>query len=238
MKQVKAFLFSKSMVAADVFHLRFFVEGEGFVFVPGQYVFLTIPSFSNTVKRLYSLAGSNSDKNVFELLIKIVPEGAASEYIRGLALGDSIDVSGPAGLFSQKTTATRKIYMVTGTGFAPVRSFLLSESANRINSSLYWGLKNLSETYMLPDLLRLKSASPGFSFSYCLSQQSSFSSIPADLLHYYRSGHIDTVWAQDTPSIDVADEYYLCGSRTVIESLRLLLLSKGVSKDNLFFEKY
>ena len=67
---------------------------------------------------------------------------------------------------------------------------------------------------------------------------SSFDSIPAELLHYFRSGHIDAVLNSQIPTINPNDEYYLCGSRTVIESILTLLLSKGVQKENLFFEKY
>jgi ferredoxin-NADP reductase len=239
MKQARAILISKKIVAPDVFHLFFNIEDGSLEFSPGQYIILSVPNgASTTVKRLYSFAGSNKDKDVFELLIKLVPGGVASEFMRNLSVGGAIDVSGPAGLFLEQKTPARKIYMATGTGFAPIRSFITSHPENTLNSVLFWGLKDLSETYMFEELLLIKNSNPLFSFYYCLSQQDSFDGIPAKLLHYFRTGHIDAVWATTLPSINAEDEYYLCGSRTVIESLRLLLLSKGVSKDKLFFEKY
>lgn len=238
MKQARALLIAKKLVAPDVFHLFFYVEGEGFEYRPGQYVILTVPHHPTPLKRLYSFAGTNTDKNVFELLIKLVPEGAASEYIRNISVGDIVDISGPAGLFTQQQTLARKIFMVTGTGVAPVLSFLTSANSMAHTSILFWGLKNLTEVYMFDSLLRLKQSTPTFSFTYCLSRQASFDRIPADLLHYFRPGHIDAVWSSQIPSIDPSDEYYLCGSRTIIEDLRLLLLSKGVQKSHLFFEKY
>ena len=238
MKQVKAFLFSKKIIANDVYHLFFHVEDGGFEFKPGEYAILTIPSSPSPLKRLYSFAGSNLDKNTFELLIKLVPGGVASEYIRSLVIGDKIDISGPAGLFLQQKTELKKIYMTTGTGFAPIRSFLLSGPSQALNSLLFWGMRDLSEVYLFDELLSLKKISPSFSFYYCLSQQSSFDIIPADLLQYFRTGHIDAVWSSLMPTIDKNDEYYLCGSRTVIESLRGILLGKGIQKNKLFFEKY
>jgi len=238
MKQAQATLLSKKILAVDVYSLYFYTEGFGFGFIPGQYVVLDVPSSSSPIKRLYSFAGSNSSANSFELLVKLVPGGVASEYLRGLSIGDKVDVSGPAGLFLEQKTLNRKIYMTTGTGFAPIRSFLLSKEPGSVNGALYWGLKDLAETYLFDELRALQQDNPLFSFSYCLSQQVSFDSIPADLLHYYRAGHIDAAWGADFPTINSADEYYLCGSRTVIESLRLLLLSKGVLKTKLFFEKY
>lgn len=238
MKQVKAFLISKKSVSPDVYHLYFYVAGEGFEFKPGQYAILTVPSSPTPLRRLYSFAGSNSDKNMFELLIKLVPGGAASKYVNDLCIGDTVDVSGPAGLFSEQKTPARKIFMVTGSGFAPIRSFLNSHAPTALNCVLFWGLKDVPEIYLFDELLSLKSASPSFSFYYCLSQQPSFDIIPADLLHYFRAGHIDVVFESQIPTVDLNDEYYLCGSRTVIDSLRLLLLSKGVLSTNLFFEKY
>lgn len=238
MKQAKAFLISKKMVSLDVWHFFFYVGGDGFEFTPGQYIILSIPGSPTPLKRLYSFAGTNKDKNIFELLIKLVPDGKASEYLRTLNVGASLDVSGPAGLFSEQKTEVKKIYMVTGTGFAPIRSILTSPLRKSSPTSLFWGLKNISETYMFEELYGLKTSDPSFSFYYCLSQQDSFNTIPADLLHYYRAGHIDAVWSSITPTIDPESEYYLCGSRTVIESLRLLLLSKGVLKEKLYFEKY
>jgi len=238
MKQVQATLLSKKIVAPDVVHLYFYVGGDGLFFEPGQYAIVTIPSSPAPLKRLYSFAGSNKDKSVFELLVKIIPGGISSTFLASLSVGSSITVTGPAGLFTQKKTEKRKVYMVTGTGFAPLRSFLQSTQVSALNSVLYWGVKDLSETYLFDELLALKKASPGFSFYYCLSRQPSLDTIPADLLHYFRSGHIDAVWATLEPLIGSSGEYYLCGSRTVVESLRTTLLARGVAKENLLFEKY
>ena len=167
-----------------------------------------------------------------------MPGGVASEYIKNIHVGDMISVAGPAGLFLEKKTPFKKMYMATGTGFAPIRSFIHSRSEKNVESVLFWGLKDLSEICLFDELLSVKNTQPSFSFYFCFSRQASFNGIPADLLQYFRMGHIDSVWSKEQPLIDPADEYYLCGSRMVIESLRTLLLSKGVIKDKLIFEKY
>jgi ferredoxin-NADP reductase len=175
---------------------------------------------------------------MFELLIKLVPGGVASEYVRSLKVGDNVDISGPAGQFSLQNNNKRKIFMVTGTGIAPIRSFLSVKSPQVLNSVLFWGLKDLAGSYLMDELSTLKNSHPSFMFYYCLSQQASFDEVPHPLRNHFNSGHIDAVWEATIPSISPNDEYYLCGSRTVIESLRILLLSKGVEKSNLYFEKY
>jgi len=238
MIQTQATLTSKISLASDVCRFVFSVADSLFSYVPGQYVILTIPHPSGPVKRLYSLAGNSSEKNTFELIIKLVEGGAASGYLTSLAIGDSVEIAGPAGLFKEQPTTFRKIYMATGTGIAPIRSFLLSKDEKSVNSVLYWGMRNTSEAYLMDELIRIRKSALFFDFYYCLSQQSPLVSIPADLLQYFRTGHIDAVWDKRTTPPNPDDEYYLCGSRIVIESLRLHLLSQGISKEKLFFEKY
>jgi ferredoxin-NADP reductase len=222
----------------DVCHLFFSFDDDIFTFVPGQYAILNVPSNPSPLKRLYSFAGTNTIKNKFDFLIKIVPGGVASEYIRTLEVGDEVDVTGPAGLFKLQNNEKRKIFMATGTGIAPIRSFLSAKSPQALNSILFWGLKNFEGSYMMDELLTLKNTHPDFMFYYCLSQQVSFETIPPLLQDHFKAGHIDAAWEGVVSSISPNDEYYLCGSRTVIESLRVLLLTKGVEKGNLYFEKY
>lgn len=237
MNQFKAVLLSKQQVAEGVYRLFFYSKDGHFDFVSGQYAIVTIPG-QPPLKRLYSFASSPNTQGTFELLIKIVDGGMGTQYLKNLRVGDCIDVAGPAGLFTQQKTPSRKIYMVTGTGFAPVRSFFLSSpSVSLKDSFLFWGMRTIEETYLFDELYSLY-IQRGLSFYYCLSKQESLSSIPAYLLQFYRTGHIQDVWKSVLGSPDANDQYYLCGSRTVVESLRVLLLSLSVLKERVFFEKY
>ncbi|PIX68461.1 hypothetical protein COZ40_03185 [Candidatus Roizmanbacteria bacterium CG_4_10_14_3_um_filter_39_13] len=238
MKKFVATLSSKQFVTNDVCYLLFSFDDPEFTYAPGQYIILSIPTSTTPLKRLYSFAGSNTTRGSFELLVKIVPGGAASEYIRILKMGDKVEVSGPAGLFTLQNNDKRKIYMVTGTGIAPIRSFLVSSAPRALNSILLWGLKDVGNSYLADELLSLKTTSPRFEYYYCFSQQSTFEGGSSLQAEHFKSGHIDSVWRAVVPVVLPEDEYYLCGSRTVIESLRVLLLSLGVERGNLFFEKY
>ncbi|MFZ2206763.1 MAG: FAD-dependent oxidoreductase [Microgenomates group bacterium] len=237
MNQFKAVLLSKQQVAEGVYRLFFCTKDGHFDFVSGQYAIVTIPG-QPPLKRLYSFASSPNTQGTFELLIKIIDGGMGTQYLKNLRVGDCIDVAGPAGLFTQKKTPSRKIYMATGTGFAPIRSFFLSSpSVSLKDSFLFWGMRTIEETYLFDELYSLYTQR-GLSFYYCLSKQEYLSSIPAYLLQFYRTGHIQDVWKSVLGSPDANDQYYLCGSRTVVESLRVLLLSLSVPKERVFFEKY
>jgi len=237
MNQFKATLLGRQQVSADVYLLSFYSDELSFSFVPGQYAILTIPG-QTSLKRLYSFASAPSTYGGFELFVKIVEGGVGTQYLKTLHIGDCVDVSGPAGLFTLQKNEKRKIFMATGTGYAPMRSFFLSSSpASLKNSVLFWGMKTIEETCLLNELYSLNK-DRGLSFYYCLSQQDLPGSIPAHLLQHYRTGHIQDVWKSVIGKPDTADEYYLCGSRVVVESLRTLLGSLNVDKENIFFEKY
>lgn len=237
MKKLRVRLASKKPLTQDVCHFYFSFEDSDFSYKPGQYIILTIPTSTTSVKRLYSFASADTQKGGFELIVKLLPGGAASEYLSQMKVGEDIEAMGPAGLFSLQNNEKRKIYMATGTGIAPIRSFLTSQLPHSLNSLLFWGLKDIPNSYLADELLSLKNNNFSFDYYYCFSQQASFGEPTAESSHF-RSGHIDEVWKTIVPNILPNDEYYLCGSRTVIESLRTLLLSLGVDRQNLFFEKY
>ncbi len=208
-------------------------------FAPGQYVVLDVPSTPTPVKRLYSIASAPSQSSSFELLIKNVPGGVASAYIESLAFGQTVSFSGPAGLFSYKESEKPKVFMATGTGFAPMRSILFSLSKTDVTKkTLLWGLSSLKNTYLFSELLALEKTLPSFSFLYCLSQETSLAGIPAYFRHYFRLGRIDRVWEELSDKQITHNDYYFCGSRDIVESLRLLFLSKNIEPSALHFEKY
>ena len=116
------------------------LEPKEIIFKPGQYVMLKVPSGKGPVSRLYSIASPDTAKNSFDLIIEIVPGGLASNYLFSLGEKSEVIFQGPAGMFGLKKNERDKIFMVTGTGIAPIRSILISNIKNQ-KYYLFWGLK-------------------------------------------------------------------------------------------------
>jgi ferredoxin-NADP reductase len=233
----RALLTNKVEVAPGVFFLTFKDRsGSPFVFKAGQYVIVTIPKEQGCVKRLYSVASSPLDTLCFSLLVKRVDGGVGSSFLSALLPGEEVDMSGPAGLFSFQETPLHKVFLTTGTGLAPVLS--IASSYTGFPMSLFWGVQTMKVVYFLDFFRKTRESSPLFDYHICLSREELkvqngflFSGRINEAMEFYMGSFFKSTGRNSC-------EYYICGSRTVVESLREQLFSLGVEKNHIFFEKY
>ena len=231
-------------------------------FKAGQYLILKI----NDQARLYSIFSPENIKDFFELMVKIIPGGLASNYFISLKTGDKVNFQGPAGVFSLRENQKDKFFFATFAGIAPLRSMVASyleknKMLTRPKLILFWGLRNFSDICLLEELKQLVKTSQQFQFFICLSREADLSKIKSEDKKYFKLGRINICWEQFiTATIKQGNnvtplrpsgyegqamkqfinnfDYYLCGSCDVTESLKQYFFSKGVDKETVFFEKF
>ncbi len=247
----KTTLTAKTQLTADVYHLRFnLIEPKELSFIPGQYLIMMVPpasaeaSAGEAIRRLYSIVSPVSQKDSFELIIKIEPNGKASTYVLNMKVGTEVTFQGPAGVFRLKESPKDKIFLATGCGLAPIRSMLISNIKNQtlnLQSKnqkyyLYWGVPFYRDVYMLDELKKLNKETMGkFQFKICLSREQNLNMIPAEDRQYFAFGHIDSCLNTETENL----EYYLCGSPHVTDSLKeYLLTQKQIPPEQVVYEKF
>lgn len=230
---------SNNAVSPDTYIITFETLDD-FLFEPGQYMIILVPDGDKTVRRLYSIASSSHNTKTFDLFVKIISGGVGSSYLASLTPGTTVSCMGPAGVFRLRQNNLAKVFMTTGTGFAPVRSFLLSQKSPVAQPwTLLWGDRTYKDVSFQNELLSLEATLGSFHFLYCLSRQSGLEIIPAEFQNNSRMGRIDAVFNTLLSGLDLAStEFYLCGSRTVVEGLREYLSGLGVLGENVIFEKY
>ncbi|MFA6017003.1 MAG: FAD-dependent oxidoreductase [Patescibacteria group bacterium] len=230
----KTLLTKKTQLNSNTYLYHFdLIEPKEIIFKPGQYIMLKIPSGEGYVSRLYSIASPNTQKNSFELIIGIIPGGLASNYLFSLKENTEITFQGPAGMFGLRENEREEIFLITGTGIAPVRSMIKSNNKNH-KFNLFWGLKNYKDIYLLDELKQ-------FNPKICLSREQNLDMVPNEERKYFELGHVDSCFdklATSHQSLVTNSDFYLCGGRTAVESLRIFLLSKGVLLENIIFEKF
>lgn len=111
-------------VAKDV--VRLDVEpadpGKPIPFLPGQYVHLAVPG--SGAKRSYSFANPPGETRRHAFYVKVLPQGAMSEYVARAKVGDEMPMTGPFGKFYLRPVVRPILMIAGGTGLAPMLSML------------------------------------------------------------------------------------------------------------------
>lgn len=230
----KTTLSSKKLLTGNIYLFNFkLIEPLEMKFIAGQYMMLKVPKDGSFVSRLYSIASPPNIKDSFELIIELVPQGIGSCYVESLKLGQEVVFQGPAGIFYLNQNEKTKIFLVTGTGIAPVRSIL--KGMTSANYYLFWGLKTLKDIYLLDEFKQ-------FNLKICLSKENNLEMVTEVDRKYFDLGHVDYVFDKQFGNLTIEQlnnfEFYLCGARTVVESLKQFVLAKNIPPTNIHFEKF
>ena len=193
------------------------LDGLPLNFFAGQH--LIVSSLNGYEAREYSIYSRESDENI-ELLIKVVTNGFFSPALKNSAVGDFLKIDGPHGdfLLDMPRLKTHKhIFIATGTGIAPMHSFIRSHP--KIDAEIYHGVKTKSEVVELIDYKDVK-------YTICTSKDST-----GDF-----SGRL-TECIKGT-NFDKQTVFYLCGNSSMVFDVRQILLDKGFIKSDIKTEFY
>lgn len=241
-----ATLTTKTEVASHIWYYTFSLpEGQSIDFVAGQYMLLSI----DNNYRQYSIASSDAIHDSFELLVETVPNGLGSNYLMNLPVGQTAQFKGPAGVFVLKDTPRDKILLATGTGIAPIKSMIESyftREQHNASLTLFFGLRDRSGVYLFNEFKNIAQHHPNFNFRICLSREENLVGLDEMCYGIGRvNTHVD-IFMNNHKDIAVKTkdevlnsyEYYICGSKMTVDSLKEYVLGMGVSAENIAFERF
>ncbi|OGH62237.1 MAG: hypothetical protein A2848_02080 [Candidatus Magasanikbacteria bacterium RIFCSPHIGHO2_01_FULL_50_8] len=216
-------LTKKDILTEDTRAYSFEADNK-FDFLPGQFVLLKQPGDVQKNARSFSMANApHAEKITF--LMKHLPEGHISGLLAEAPLGTPLEASVPLGRFTLQETDTDRVFVATGTGLAPIMSFI--EHAATIQPSdqppfeILFGCRNeqrLFWTEKLPTTALITLSQPSQTWTGLTGRV---------------TDHIPTVAAEHP---DAA--WYLCGSAEMIKEVRQQLLERGVEPAQIHFEIY
>ena len=241
----KTRLLVKKSLSKKVYLFRFLlIQPPTIEFQAGQYLILKLKKNDSFIPRLYSIASSPFEKNFFELVVELVEGGLASTYLSNLKENDEVVFSGPAGLFNLKNTGKPIIFFATGTGIAPYRSMIyqLQKSNFKQKTYLFWGMRFFEEVYLFDEWKNIAEKNPNFSFKICLSREKNLDKIDKENQKYFALGHVNDGFEKQILQPNLAQlndfDYYICGAKEVVESLKNYLGQKGIKDENIYFERF
>lgn len=215
MKKTKHTFIEVLNLTPGTFILR--LERNNFEFEAGQYVILRVPGHKEG--REYSIYSGTAD-NYLDFLIREIPAGRFSGYLRNLAPGSELVVEGACGFFipDQRTKlGTPSVFIATGTGISPFHSYVKSYPG--LNYTVLHGVKFSSESYGSDVFISGRQI-------ICASQDSKANFKGRVTGYLEKSG------------IDKNAVYYLCGNATMIDEVSTLLENSDIKPENIRSEVY
>jgi Fe-coproporphyrin III synthase len=205
---------SVTPLVGDVFLLR--TTRNGFSFVPGQNVSLGRHLVYHQSKDFSIASGANDD--FLEFMIKENKTGTITPMLRKLAPGTSLDVTGPYGeFFCRRDQKGRHVFLATGIGISPFRSFLRSFPVE--NYLLVHGVRTVADLKLAEGLVSDR-------YVGCVSREDGGNFC----------GRL-TDYLKDMALLD-DDLYYLCGNPVAVQDVENLLQSRGVAPSQVVKEFY
>lgn len=175
MKQLDFVLTSKTQLTHDVYELTFSAS-EASEVKPGQYVLFILPQ--SGLRRAYSIAYTDSQDFMF-VIKRIEDGGGGSKEICDLEVGATIPGLCPLGHFVLRETSAPKLFIGTGTGFAPLyfQTRAMIERKMEPKNLFVFGVRNNIDRFYEAELKKMKSESPLFDYIMYLSQEDADGSI-------------------------------------------------------------
>ncbi len=228
-------LISKRELTHDVYELSYSCSDMSKELPkPGQYaMFQLVPGLS----RAYSIAFF-SDIG-FTLIIKRIADGRWSPMICDADVDTVFTGMIPLGHFTLRDTTNNKCFIGTGTGFAPLYCQMLAcaqppwEGGIKGGFALcpkiafiFWVRENV-DTFYRDEITSLGEKFLDFTYVPYLSRWD---------LPWYEKRYV-TDWIT-SENIALYQEFYICGSPSMVESARNKLGALGITKEQIFWEQY
>jgi ferredoxin-NADP reductase len=248
---------------AQCYHFDFVIdELESFPFVSGQFVSGVAPDDKGKQQtRAYSMA-SAANQNKFELCVNRVEEGFFSNHLADLPdlpIGSTIQIHGPHGHFILQQPITDSILVATGTGVAPMRSYLQwlfpADGSDRSDGKQIWlvyGTRHESDIYYRAEFEALAARKPNFHYLPTLSRaEASWTGlrghVQEPLVRIVEERAARLGQTLPVPPVDPTllnselnfDIYaYICGLNEMVSGVRESLTAFGWHKKQIVFERY
>lgn len=209
------------------------VDGQPFHFKPGQFV-----GIEAEFKRLgyrrspYCILSAPTGEPVFDLLVRVVPQGPLSERLASLRPGDEVAFRGPTGRSMVPPDDERALMLLaTGTGVAPFYSLArhLLEGGYPRPITLWWGLRLPEDVCLTEELDDLAARYENFTYAVSLSQ-------PSPTWTGLRGRLTESV----PPLIPAlgGTRFYLAGNGAMLEEMAFALSDLGVDQRYIYKEPF
>ena len=213
------------------------LEPETIDYIPGQYVQFLTPVYEGSdeeVYRAYSIASDPDQKNIIDLIIRLVPNGICTTYcFKYLKVGDEVKINGAYGDFRLSDTDAPIVFIAGGSGMAPVKCILhhMKTTGNKRKAIYYFGANKVKELFLVDEMRMFEAELNDFQFVPTVAAPEEDENWTGQI------GLVTEVFQRNLKNASEC-EGYLCGSPGMIDASIKVLLELGMSEEKIFFDKF
>ena len=218
-------------IASTVVELEFKLpKGFRFGFTPGQYCRIQVPDTDEW--RSYSMASAENERGKLTFLVRILPDGAMSNFLRDRAKpGMVLNLEGPQGGFVLTPEARPTILMAGGTGLAPMLSIMsrlryVRPAAPKL--LLLFGCVDADQMFHLKELEDRQAYLPTLEVRAVLDDNSGMPELP-------QGNPVSALLESDLTPDSVA---YLCGPPGMLHAAEEKLMALGMAHADIRAEQF
>ncbi|AUZ05390.1 MULTISPECIES: anthranilate 1,2-dioxygenase electron transfer component AntC [Vitreoscilla] len=205
-------------------------NGQTLQFLPGQYAHLYVPDTGTY--RSYSFAHCPNTDNQLQFLIRILPSGVMSDYLRERCqVGQTILLEAPLGSFYLREAERPLVFVAGGTGLSAFLGMLddLAAADCALLIHLYYGVNHEQDLCELERLQAYSDRLPNFECHLVVSEGSeSWTG---------KRGYVHAHLPRESLAA-AAFDMYLCGPPPMIEAVKTWLDEQGLQDYRLYSEKF
>ena len=225
-------LVARETIADNIAELSFALrEPPRLAFKAGQFVSISIgaqaPEAEIHPRRSYSIASQSDAGEVLRFIIRVIPEGKASEFLMSLPLGAVVNMTGPHGFFVLDAAHPGDVvFGATGTGIAAVMPMLGELGRRRAGGGearrciVLWGARQEADLFARAEIEALAARAAAELRVYLTA--------PADGWTGER-GRITKALLDRLPEL-VSPTFYLVGNGAMITEVKRELIARGVNR--------
>lgn len=200
-------------------------------FLPGQYARLRVPGTEQW--RSYSFAHRPNADNQLQFLIRLLPQGAMSDFIRERCQpGEPLELEAPLGSFYLRQVHRPLLLVAGGTGLSAFLGMLdtLAEQGHGAQPvQLFYGVTDDADLCELQRLEAYRERIPGFDYHLVVSRPSA---------HWHgKTGWIPQHFEPARLAAEAFD-LYLCGPPPMVEAVKSWFSEQGIDNFQLYAEKF
>jgi len=214
-----------------ILHLDASAHPRRLDFLPGQYARIKVPGAN--VWRSYSFANRPDDDNQLQFLIRLLPDGAMSNYMRERCEpGQTVEFEAPLGTFYLRQVERPLVMAAGGTGlsaFLGMLDDLVHKGGCGQKVHLYYGVTNARDLCELDRLKSYEERIKNFTCDIVVMNPSEVWQGKIGLI----PEHFDRGMLEASPF-----DMYVCGPPPMVEAIKTWLANATLDDHRLYYEKF